>query len=274
MGRRRIGERGIRNPPPPSLPFDGMPRGAAARRDPDIAHPRPLIVAHRGAWDAAPQNFVPQNSLAAVERAIALGCDGIEIDVRRTSDGRLVLVHDARVRWRPVGRLQHHQVQARMQHGQAPLLDEVLAAAAGRILVDVEFKEDGYVAEAVRAVRRHLTPEQCVVTSFRPNLLARVRACAPELQTGLLTGARPPRDLLRRFIRSRANFLAPHVGLVHAGLLGLPWTQHLPLWVWTVNDDRALRSLRADPRVAALITDRPARALALDGSPVVGIADR
>ncbi|MFZ0090259.1 MAG: glycerophosphodiester phosphodiesterase [Solirubrobacteraceae bacterium] len=218
----------------------------------------PLIVAHRGAWGMA-----PQNSLEAVDDAVAMGCDAIEIDVRRTGDGRLVIVHDARVRLRPIGRLEHSQVQARMKVGQAPLLTDVLRAAAGRIIVDVELKEDGYVAEAMTAVTRHLEPEQYVLTSFRAEVLSQVKACAPGAQTGLLVAARRVHDLDRRVRAARVDFVAPHISLARTG--GLTWAakRGLPTWVWTVNDRRGLHDLTADPRVAAVITDRPERALAI-----------
>ena len=48
------------------------------------------IVAHRGIWRDA-----PENSLLAIERAIAEGCDVVEIDVRKSSDGEFFLLHDA-----------------------------------------------------------------------------------------------------------------------------------------------------------------------------------
>jgi glycerophosphoryl diester phosphodiesterase len=47
------------------------------------------VVAHRGDWRDA-----PENSLLAIERAIAMGCTVVEIDVRRTADGDFVLLHD------------------------------------------------------------------------------------------------------------------------------------------------------------------------------------
>src|ERR1700759_726067 len=121
-----------------------MRPGASAVAVPRDASTGPLIVAHRGAWGMA-----PQNSLDALEDAIAIGCDAIEIDVRRT-----------------VHRLDHQKLQSRMKVGQAPLLADALKRAAGRILVDVELKEDGYVADAMDVVRRHLNPGQYVVTSF------------------------------------------------------------------------------------------------------------
>ena len=229
--------------PPP------VPRAAAAR---------PLIVAHRGAWDGA-----PQNSLAAIRRAAALGCDGIEIDVRRTADGHTVVVHDARLGWRSVRRLEHREVQARMMAGQAPLLRDVLDAAAGRLLVDVELKEDGYVPEAIELVADRLAPDAFVVTSFLPGVLAQVRRHRPETRTGLLIGPRGARQVERRVRAAGPDFLAPHVSVARAGILEWSARRDLAAWVWTVNDARTLRSLGADPRVAALITDVPADALAL-----------
>ncbi len=220
--------------------------------------PAPLVVAHRGAWGVA-----PQNSLEAVEQAVSLGCDAIEIDVRRTRDGRIVLVHDARIRWRPVGRLEHHQIQARLKLGQAPLLEDVLQAAAGRIAVDVELKEDGYVEQVMAVVTRHLAFDQFVVTSFRASVLEQVKECAPQARTGLLIGPRGARDVERRVREARADFLAPHASLARTGVFDRAVRLGLAIWVWTVNEERLLRGLRNDPRVAAIITDEPIRALSL-----------
>ncbi|MFZ1996097.1 MAG: glycerophosphodiester phosphodiesterase, partial [Solirubrobacteraceae bacterium] len=185
----------------------------------------PLVIAHRGAWEDA-----PQNSLHAVRHAAALGCHGIEIDVRRTLDGRLIVVHDAWIRWRQVGRLEHRQVQDRMRVGQAPLLADVLDQAAGRLLVDIELKEDGYVDEVLALVTRRLTPERYVVTSFQPRVLAQVGAFAPEARTGLLVGPRSARQAGRRLREAHAGFLAPHVTLARAGML--TWAQERGLVSW------------------------------------------
>src|SRR5947209_441278 len=179
IGRRRISVPAyVRRPRRYSAPaMDHPGSAAAARREEETP---PLIVAHRGAWQQA-----PQNSLEAVRHAAVLGCDGIEIDVRRTVDGQVVVVHDARVRWRQVGRLEHRQLQDRMRVGQAPLLADVLDQAAGRLLVDVELKEDGYVEEALTLVAERLTDDQYVVTSFLPRVLAQVKESRPGTRTGL-----------------------------------------------------------------------------------------
>ncbi len=219
---------------------------------------RPLVIAHRGAWDQA-----PQNSLAAVERAVQLGCDGVEIDVRRTADGQMVVVHDGRLGWRRVRRLTHAEVRDRMAAGQAPLLREVLDAAAGRVLVDVELKEDGYVAEAMATVAERLPADSYVVTSFLAPVLAQAKRAHPETRTGLLVSPRGARGLDRRLRTAGADFLAPYLSMARADIAGWAAERSLACWFWTVNQPEAIQSLAADPRAAALITDAPARVIEL-----------
>ncbi len=241
-----------------------MQHGARAAAVPRGGDAAPLVVAHRGAWGAA-----AQNSLEAFAHAVTLGCDAIELDVRRTRDGRIVVVHDARVGGRPVGRLDHHELQTRLKAGQAPPLEEVLELAAGRIAVDVELKEDGYVEQAMTMVAERLSPEQYVVTSFRDSVLPHVKRCAPASQTGLLLSPRPRgRDLGSRVRTAQVDFLAPHASLVRAGVLNWAAQRGLATWVWTVNGTRALRALHADHRVAAVITDRPEWMLGLSSHEV------
>ncbi len=234
-----------------------MRQGSLAIGSPKSPGATALVVAHRGAWGLA-----PQNSLSAFEEAVQLGCDAIELDVRRTLDGRVVVVHGARAGVRSIAKLTHEQVQSRPRHRHAPALEEVLELVAGRIGVDVELKEDGYVEQAMAIVKRRLAPEQYVVTSFRDAVLPKVKRTTPAARTGLLlTPARPLGQLSRRVADTQVDFVAPHARLARAGLLHWATAHELPCWVWTVNDRRALRLLGQDPRVAAVITDRPDRAL-------------
>jgi glycerophosphoryl diester phosphodiesterase len=223
-----------------------------------------LVVAHRGAWGAFGAPGAAQNSLEAFEHAITLGCAAIELDVRRSADERLVVIHEARVAGRPVAKLTHEQLQARGREGEPPLLEEVLELAAGRIAVDIELKADGYVDQAMAAVTRRLDPDQHVVTSFRDSVLAAVKRAAPDTRTGLLLTPRLQLGRLEgRLAATGADFLAPHARVARAGVLSWAAERGVPAWVWTVNERRALRLALADRRIAAVITDRPERALSL-----------
>jgi glycerophosphoryl diester phosphodiesterase len=191
-----------------------------------------LVVAHRGASAVA-----PENSLEAFAKAMELGADMVEFDVRRGPGGAIVVSHD------PIDAAAAHEL---------PRLEEVVELCAGRIALDVELKEPGLEEET-----RRLLAGDCVVTSFLDDVVATVKRLQPELRTGLLLGAETPLDdrIGDRQRAANADFLAPHVSLVDAGLRGDA------LVVWTVNDEPRLRRYLADSSVAAVITDDPALAL-------------
>jgi glycerophosphoryl diester phosphodiesterase len=254
-----------------------------------VPAPTPLVVAHRGAWGER-----PQNSLAALEHAISLGCEMVEFDVRRTRDEQLVLVHDERIRGVRVGRLDYADLAVRSGGGGPPRLEEALELIAGRIDADIELKEDGCVEAVVAALRGRLEAARFRVTSFLDSALLAARRAAPELNTGLLLGPPGPVELARQRIgpqaglalgasrwsgglelrvrESRVDFVAPHTSLARAGILGWAAERGLESFVWTVNDPRSLRAMLADDRVTAVITDRPAQAIALRDGPAGGRA--
>jgi glycerophosphoryl diester phosphodiesterase len=231
--------------------------------------PRTLIIAHRGASAHA-----PDNSIEAFQAAIAVGSDMIEFDVRRTRDDELIAFHDADVAGVPAGSLTREEIGERTGH-PPPLLNEVLGLARGRIQLDVELKEDGYVDRVLESLRRHFEPRDVVVTSFLDAVVAQVKRSEPDIRTGLLLGLGMPKHYVRtrvselfpveRARRSAVDYLAPHIRLAQLGALKRAAEVGLPALVWTVNDDHTIRELLADDRVAGVITDVPERALELRG---------
>ncbi len=106
-----------------------------------------MVVAHRGA-----HQDVPENTLASIERAIALGVDIVELDVRTTKDGKLILMHD-----RTIDRTVHgsgevsdftweqlYNMTLKSKDGKAyriPTLKDALTLSKDRILVDLDIKD-------------------------------------------------------------------------------------------------------------------------------------
>ncbi len=122
-----------------------------------------VAVGHRGTVHQA-----PENTLAAIRKAIEFGVDLIEIDVRETADGHLVILHDATVDRTtdgtgPVAELTLEQVK-KLDAGswfgvefageRIPTLDEALEAMKGRALPDIDFKA-GTPEKLVETLRRH-----------------------------------------------------------------------------------------------------------------------
>ena len=132
----------------------------------------------------------------------------------------------------------------------------MLRTCAGRIELDVELKEDGYVPAVMAALRAALDPGEFVVTSFLPTAVDHAKTAFPEVKTGLLVGGAPagpvchqlrelyPVALARKV---RADYLAPHYKLAKFGVVGRAAAAGLPCLLWTVNADPDIRAFAADP---------------------------
>jgi glycerophosphoryl diester phosphodiesterase len=226
-----------------------------------------MVAAHRGVAAGA-----AENTIEAFANAIDVGADMVEFDVRRTSDGALIAFHDALVGETPVSALTRDGIAA-AAGVRPPLLTEVLRACAGRIRLDVELKEDGYVPEVMAVLRAGFDPAQMIVTSFLPSVIAQAKGAFPELRTGLLVGDGGPLANLPARLRElypvnlarqvRADYLAPHYRLAALGVLRRAAAAGLPCLLWTVNSPDLIRRYAGDERVAAIITDVAAQAVAI-----------
>jgi glycerophosphoryl diester phosphodiesterase len=215
-----------------------------------------LVIAHRGVHDGA-----AENTIRSFANAIDVRADMIEFDVRLTSDGEMVAFHDSHVQGTPVGQLTRARITS-ATGAEPPLLDEVLGLCAGKIGLDVELKEGGYVDRVTDALRSTVDLGQVVITSFLPAVVAEAKSLLPEVRTGLLVGARNLSPVAAA-IQVGADYLAPHVNLARMGAVRRAAQAGLPCLVWTVNSDALIRAFAADPRVAGIITDRAERALQL-----------
>lgn len=216
----------------------------------------PSVIAHRGAWSAE----VPENSLAAFERAIDLGADMIEFDVRRTRDGEPVVFHDAELAGTPVSHLTRADIED-CAGVLPPLLDEVLELARGRIALDVELKEDGYVDELADVLSGFaVSGGELIVTSFLDTVLAQLAALTPQLRRGLVV-SRSANGAAERAKACGASIVLPKLKLVDEATLAELTAAGLTVIVWDFMA-AAHTALLHDARVTGVITDDVPGALA------------
>lgn len=142
-----------------------------------------LVIAHRG-YHAK----FSENTRAAFEAAMALGVDGIEIDVRICSDGSIVLVHDRVIFGKAVANLTHSELEHEIGY-KVPTLDETLERFP-RIMWNIEIKTAEALELVIGVLEKYQTDRQILVTSFRHDV---VEICASILKVdcGLLVAHRP-----------------------------------------------------------------------------------
>lgn len=231
-----------------------------------------LVVAHRGG-DLGAQ----ENTLEAFEKAIAVGADMIEFDVRRTQDKKLIAFHNEGINGKLISDLAYEEITELLGYGPA-FVDDVFDLTRGRIGLDIELKEDGYVEYVLKLIDAHCDPSELIITSFLDSVVAESKRLRPNLRTGLLFGAWRPEKYVRtraselfpvaRAQRCGVDFIAPHFQLARLGALKRGAAAGFPSLVWTVNDDEGISDFLSDSRVAAVITDAPVRALEIrDGLP-------
>lgn len=235
-----------------------------------------INFAHRGA-----SGYCPENTMAAFSKAAALGATGIETDVQRTKDGRLVLIHDESL-LRTAGdpRLVKDVAYEELLELDAggwyhpdfageriPALEQLLELARdNNLLLNLELKNgvvlyEGMEAEVIQLVREYGMSGNVIISSFNHYSLYLCKALAPEIRTGVLymEGLYRPWDYARS---------------VHADALHAYHYAVLPQWVeeaanagivyhpFTVNEEAEMKRL-IDAKVAGIITDYPDRLRAL-----------
>lgn len=256
------------------------------------AHPyfttvaRPLVIAHRGGAKLRPENTLP-----AFAHAAEIGVDVLELDVRRTKDGALVVIHDptidrttddtGAVSSYTLAELQSFDAGFRFTAPDAPgfpfrgrgvripTLDEVFAAhSSARYIIEIKSGESSDVpASLCETIRAHKLTDSALVASVSSELLHGFRRSCPEVATS--AHADEARDFLALSYTKLGATYSPEfhalqvplaVGgglpIVTRGFVEAAHERNLQVHPWTINDADEMRRL-LDIGVDGIITDRP-----------------
>lgn len=231
---------------------------------------RATVVAHRGSSGNA-----PENTLAAIEQAIRDESDWAEIDVQRSADGIVVVMHDRDlrrlggsgliVRETPLIELTKVDIggwfDSRFADQRLPTLEQVLLLCRDQIHVNIELKYYGWDEQLVPAVidivQRTGMTDQIVLMSLDTRAVSQAKKLRPAWQVGQLTAV-----LLGDLTRVEADFLAVHSRNATASFIDRAHRKGKKVHVWTVNDVPGLHAMYS-LGVDSIITDFPARAVAL-----------
>lgn len=222
------------------------------------------VMGHRGAGGLA-----PENTLAAVQKAIDAGADWVEIDVQETADGEVVVVHDSdfmklagvNLKVWDATTADLGGIDVGRGFGQdfvgerVPTLAEVLEVCRGRVGVNIELKDYGHgqrleerVAEVVEACGME---REVILMSLKPSVVKRMKDLRPEWTVGLLMSV-----AIGDAASLDADFLAVNARFVSRALVQRSHQAGKKVYAWTLNDAVGLSTL-ISRGVDGVITDYP-----------------
>jgi len=206
----------------------------------------PLRIGHRGAAGHERENTTP-----SFLRALDLGVDLIETDLRETADGAIVLCHDAWiVRTSTLAEL-------RAIDDEMATLEDLLAVANGRCGLMLELKVAGLAERTIAAVAAAGFSGPLVYASFHHDELLAIRRLQPDAQTLALIHAAPV-DKTRFAIDAQATHAGINIEFATAAFVSALQNSGLRVFVYTVNEPKDIAAIKA-LRVDGIVSDYPER---------------
>ncbi|MBI5294175.1 MAG: glycerophosphodiester phosphodiesterase [Chloroflexi bacterium] len=238
--------------------------------------PNPVLFAHRGASAHAPENTLP-----AFELALQQGADGVELDVKLTADGHVIVMHDATVdrttdghgRVRDLTLADFRKLDAGSYYSEAyrgtkvPTLDEVFAAIGPRCVINVELTNyttprDALVEKVCALVERHALQGRILFSSFFAGNLRKAASLLPSVPRGLLAldGWKGAWARSFGFMFGEFQSLHPYITDVNAPQVSRVHRLKRRIHVWTANSVEEVTRLK-NWGVDGIFTDDPQTAV-------------
>lgn len=151
------------------------PKPEVKNNDNTVAENKIIVVSHRADWRNA-----PENSLQAIKNCITMGVDMVEVDLNKTKDGHLILMHDRTLNRTTTGKGKPEeytleeikQFYLKGGHGQKtrhkiPTFEETMELCKGKIMVNID-KGYEYFKDAYEILEKTGTVDQCIMKSDHP----------------------------------------------------------------------------------------------------------
>ena len=215
-------------------------------------------IGHRGA-----KGCVAENTLASFQKAIALGVDGIELDVHLSSDGKVIVIHDDTIdRTTSQKGFTKNFTAKELEPLGISTLETIFDLVNQQCFINVELKTYETADKVVEIIEHYVSKkrwkyEQFIVSSFDWNALQQVHFLDNKILIGVLTNT--DLDLAIAFAKFiKAHSVHPYYHLLTTENVAKMQAKNFKVYPWTINDPSAIifvKSLNVD----GIITDFPDR---------------
>jgi glycerophosphoryl diester phosphodiesterase len=213
-----------------------------------------LKVGHRGA-----RAYEIENTLESYKKAIELGANAIELDVRKSNDGKLIVIHDdnlKRVFGKDISVNETTLIELRQLTGdKIPTLEEALQFIDKKVeRILVELKEIGYENKVLEIIKKENLNERVIIVSFHEPALLNVREVDGKIETGLIYAKH--KNPIDAALKLKAQYLVPLYKLTHTKNIEDAHKNNLKVIVWTINTKHEAKQYR-DKGADGIASDNP-----------------
>lgn len=215
-----------------------------------------IKVGHRGA-----RAYEPENTLRSFKKAIELGVDAIELDVRRTKDNEIIVIHDADVKRTTNGSglvselsLKEIKNLSSEKNEKIPTLEEALDCVNKKAKTFIELKEAGYEKQVLELIEKKGLKKNVVLVSFLEDALKKLRDLDSEVETGLIYAKH--KNPLKAALDLKAQWLLAFYRFTHTANVQKAHENGLKVVVWTVNTPEEAVEM-AKKGVDGIASDKP-----------------
>jgi glycerophosphoryl diester phosphodiesterase len=215
-----------------------------------------LKIGHRGA-----KAYEPENTLRSFTKAIELGVDAVELDARRTREGEVVVIHDAKVDKTTNGKgavsdLTLNEIKQLVtdKGERIPTLDEALDFLDKKVKIVIELKETGLEEKVLGLIHGKGLEKNVIIVSFQEEALRKVRELDNEVDTGLIYVRH--RNPIKAALDLGAKYLLSLYRFTHTANIKKAHENGLKVIVWTINKQEEVPEY-VKKGVDGIASDRP-----------------
>ena len=213
-----------------------------------------LKVGHRGA-----KAYEIENTLESYKKAIELGANAIELDVRKSNDGKLIVIHDdnlKRVFGKDISVNETTLIELKQLTGdKIPTLEQALQFIDKKVeRILVELKEVGYENKVLEIIKKENLNERVIIVSFHEPALLNVREVDGKIETGLIYAKH--NNPINAALKLKAQYLVPLYKLTHTKNIEDAHKNNLKVIVWTINTKHEAKQYR-DKGADGIASDKP-----------------
>ena len=223
----------------------------------------PIIIGHRGS-----PTIVTENTIPSFKKAIEQGVEGLEFDIRLSKDKQIVVFHDATLkrlsdRDEAISELSLTELQSvelHKQEGQTvdayiPSLNDVVHLLHQVKVINIEIKSEGLfkghdiLKPLIKFLNKYLIDNKCIVSSFNPLILMRLRLQRPETVIGFLYNRNKlfhGWDNMIWMLRVQPENLHIHYSLLNHWIVKWARKKGLRINSYTINDKKVFDNAEID----------------------------